>query len=707
MLKAAMKPESLPAGRPRPYYPARSERKPMVKWFDPRVLFKTGMDVVKSALIGSQLDTRELQIVPEADVRDSTERTSTPTGHTFREYEMEGAGEFVFDFMADTGDGWDSTYSVASLLSRDRLNVPVAEGADERISLPRGRFLLIGSDLVYPSANLKEYRQRFLTPFGTAWDWLWKKASAQPPVPREYGEYVRLKDPPAIYAIPGNHDWYDSLSAFRMRFCNLLRNRKVGEWRTDQSRSYFVLKLPERWCVFGVDIGLDESVDNLQYNYFYQVVKKLEPDSRIILLAAEPDWVQGGVQNPRTYDRLRSVELFIRESWEESRAGEAPPRVWINLTGDTHCYQSYSRRTIPEIEADVNRRLAKDPFGQYRRELALNEIRDNYYPRVKFVAGGGGAFLHPTHGYNTRKTRIIPTELDRTRFDEDDKQAQVTAADVFNPEGRYPNEKTSKWLAFKSALLFLPRNLLLAGIFGLVYGLVGWTLNDFLDMYIKPGEGPPALNEQLLAQIPFASMLWLLIIALAFSLSAENKWRGLAVGLLQATAVFAGYCFLYYWLHRAMHLVVGKADFNLMFKFLLFVLQFAWGFILGSTIFAWSFYINLTFFHTDHNNAFSHASIAEYKNFQKYKIEKGGKLTVYSIAVPDPVPYSTPEKDEVDPAHWQEIAGANGEDWNRLPYHAQPGDKQLKPRPIRYFLIERVVIDPEAETVEFLRGDRS
>jgi hypothetical protein len=45
-----------------------------------------------------------------------------------------------FDFMADTGDGGNSTYSVARLLAQPSLKMGKTE-------LPRGRLLIIGGDL--------------------------------------------------------------------------------------------------------------------------------------------------------------------------------------------------------------------------------------------------------------------------------------------------------------------------------------------------------------------------------------------------------------------------------------------------------------------------------------------------------------------------------------------------------------------------------
>lgn len=52
--------------------------------------------------------------------------------------------ELWFDFMADTGDGGNSSYSVARLLAQPSLRV---RNNDSLITLLRGNLLLIGGDL--------------------------------------------------------------------------------------------------------------------------------------------------------------------------------------------------------------------------------------------------------------------------------------------------------------------------------------------------------------------------------------------------------------------------------------------------------------------------------------------------------------------------------------------------------------------------------
>ena len=57
---------------------------------------------------------------------------------------MSGREELWFDFMADTGDGGNSTYTVARLLAQPQLKLEV-EGNQK--CLQRGNLLMIGGDL--------------------------------------------------------------------------------------------------------------------------------------------------------------------------------------------------------------------------------------------------------------------------------------------------------------------------------------------------------------------------------------------------------------------------------------------------------------------------------------------------------------------------------------------------------------------------------
>ena len=87
--------------------------------------------------------------------------------------------EFSFLLMGDTGEGDYSQYAVVPPLCR------VADRCD-------AAFVFICGDVVYPVGNVNEYGDKFYDPYRT------------------------LQRP--IYAIPGNHDWYDDLSAYMYNF---------------------------------------------------------------------------------------------------------------------------------------------------------------------------------------------------------------------------------------------------------------------------------------------------------------------------------------------------------------------------------------------------------------------------------------------------------------------------------------------------------
>ena len=110
----------------------------------------------------------------------------------------------------------------------------------------------MGGDQVYPTASYDEYSNRLLKPY----------EAALPHVP--------ALEAPDLYAIPGNHDWYDGLSNFSRIFC---QKKWIGGWKTRQRRSYFAVKLPHNWWLWGIDIQLEGYIDEPQLNYFYEIGK--------------------------------------------------------------------------------------------------------------------------------------------------------------------------------------------------------------------------------------------------------------------------------------------------------------------------------------------------------------------------------------------------------------------------------------------------
>ncbi len=117
-------------------------RRPMVRWLDPPQLVDTAMRVVLSGVVTSYSDSRELQALVPPEVLDR----SHPS-------------ELWLDYVADLGDGWNSTYTVARLLAGEKLELDW-EGEVHRTE--RGRILVMGGDQVYPVPKRTEYENRLL-----------------------------------------------------------------------------------------------------------------------------------------------------------------------------------------------------------------------------------------------------------------------------------------------------------------------------------------------------------------------------------------------------------------------------------------------------------------------------------------------------------------------------------------------------------------
>jgi hypothetical protein len=268
-------------------------RKGPIGWLAPLLLLSTGLRTLLHILFGAYLDKRELQNSLDGDVFD---HSATATG------------DLWLDYVADLGDGFNATYSIAYLLAQEELEVD-----GER--LPRGRLLLMGGDQVYPLASGDGYENRMKGPYRAA------LPEAPAGAPR-----------PTLFALPGNHDWYDGLTAFLRLFARR-KDGHIGGWRTEQRRSYFAVKLPANWWLFAVDEQFGAYIDDPQLLYFERAAEHVGPEDRVILMTPSPTWVKGR-QNPDAYD---AVDYFIRTILAPTQA-----QVRVLVSGDLHHYARYS-----------------------------------------------------------------------------------------------------------------------------------------------------------------------------------------------------------------------------------------------------------------------------------------------------------------------------------------------------------------------------
>lgn len=519
---------------------------PMVGWYDPRQLARTAVDVAVSTIFGKHADYRitEALVVPSQDDNifddDSTDVPANEDGI----YDYSERDHIWIDYVADTGDGWDSTYSVAYQVGQPQLDLPGIDGP-----IPRGEILVFGGDQVYPVANRKSYRERLLEPYEAA-------------LPRT--------DPPNphVFAVPGNHDWYDSLVSFTRLFCS---RRWFGGWKTRQSRSYFALKLPHHWWLVGTDVQLDSDIDLPQLKYFKRIARKMDDGDRIILCTAEPHWIFAKIYN-KYDDEMNENNLAFLDKRIFTRQ-----QLAVYMSGDLHHY----------------RRHATDGGLQ------------------KITAGGGGAFLHATHGEDVQEL-----------------------ADGYTLRKSFPPENESKKLSWKN-LGFLFLNPWFGCVTALLYMLTCWSVMANLSRF-GLRQWWPAVKAALVTSIANpTAVFWILLVWGGFLMFTDtySKWYRWIAGTLHGfTHVLA--TFLIGWFAT----YVSVRYFGLKFArppqlFVAAAIIATLGWVVGSTVMGVYLTISLNFFQRHSNEAFSALATPDWKHFLRLRIDANGGLTLFPIGI--------------------------------------------------------------------------
>jgi hypothetical protein len=260
---------------------------------------------------------------------------------------------FSFMVIGDTGEGDAPQYAV----------VPgfLTVGQDTA-------FTVLSSDVIYPVGATDDYGTKFFRP---------------------YQDY-----PAPIYAIPGNHDWYEDLNGFMRVFCDapplpadpaprpltpawlrsLLWHRPSA---VDEQRLAEASKLRSApaqqavqpgpyWAidagpvrVIGIDTGLLGTLDAEQGRWLREVSAGPVPK---ILITGSPLYVDGE-HHPCPIEGGGTVDDLVRD----------PERNFVAaIGGDIHNYQRYPVHVPGHVSGTVR-------TIQY------------------VVSGGGGAFMHATH----------------------------------------------------------------------------------------------------------------------------------------------------------------------------------------------------------------------------------------------------------------------------------------------------------------------
>jgi hypothetical protein len=567
------------------------EAQPMVGWFDPRQLMSTGIEVAVSTVLGRHSDHRliEAVIAPKHDPPyDYTRHYKEPdTYEKLVPDEVRGERrEIWIDYVADTGDGWDSTYAVASALARPAMHAGTKSGS---VETQRGDVLIMGGDEVYPTANRKEYKRRLLLPFETALKEM-KQGN------------------PHVYAIPGNHDWYDSLVSFTRVF---IGKDWFGGWFAPQDRSYFALKLPQGWWLLGVDTQLGSDLDALQLEYFEKALEDMGEHDRVILCCAEPLWVLQAFYHhfdPEVYNESNLAYLN-----KEVLKG----RVQVFIAGDLHHYRRHA----------------------------------NEWGVQKITCGGGGAFLHPTHAPKAEK-------LPGDELPADDAAPGVKrVGPAYSIKCADPDARTSRRITWRN-LLFPYYNPWFGLFIGFVYLVAAWAFKLPDPQLHYAGFGAYMTDMcRMLVDRPGASF-WALLMLGAWVFFTDThstvyKWcAGATHGFSHLAAVFVSG-----WLAMRAMDATGLLSLGYGWQFLLkAAIIFGVSGLLGSVVMGLYLLISLNVFGRHYNEAFSSLSIADYKSFLRMHIDAEGKLTIYPFRI-HRVPRSWMEQPGQTPA-WAPAGGS-------------------------------------------------
>ncbi|MBY0475357.1 MAG: hypothetical protein K2Q13_09900 [Nitrosomonas sp.] len=329
---------------------------------------------------------------------------------------------YWFDYIADTGDGSRAVYNVAYLCLSELWLKEDGKTAEGQVSLsqtgefnqrlPRGEFLFVGGDTAYHVADIAALKERFQTPFNWAYE--------------DIVTTGRKVEQRPIYGIPANHDYYDALDGFNRQFCSPitpdihplvraqedLKDPQLGlhGFRREQKSSYVSLQLPFGWMLWGLDSQKGKMDKRQQAFFVNQFCDKFTQDGSLFdenkkekvqatLRTAIPDKLIVATPEPSTVFGKRAAsdaamtESFLRLGLEPSFLHDgrlSQNKCRLDISGDVHHYERY--------------------WGN------INEHGEsgNY---ASVVAGGGGAFLHPSHtdAGEIKKQRVYPVAIDSHR----------------------------------------------------------------------------------------------------------------------------------------------------------------------------------------------------------------------------------------------------------------------------------------------------
>ena len=281
-------------------------------------------------------------------------------------------GDFSFIVIGDTGEGDPSQMSLRNQL--------IAASHRDHV-----KFLVLSSDVIYPDGKMKDYERNFYLPF--------------------HG----FEKP--IYAIPGNHDWFDADEGFNANFLERdsailsLKARLLSDLKTkvittderfheiadeaDRLRKYYRVQNglqrgpffefhTSGFSVIAVDTGILRTVDPYESAWLEQALIRAGTNFKLVVLG-HPFLVAGADTTANDPEFQKIYETMKRFS------------VDIVMAGDTHDFEFYKEK--------------------YATESAPKEM-------LHFVNGGGGAYLSIGTSIAFPEKPVVPDYAFYPRTDE-------------------------------------------------------------------------------------------------------------------------------------------------------------------------------------------------------------------------------------------------------------------------------------------------
>jgi len=383
-------------------------------------------------------------------------------------------------------------------------------------------------------------------------------------------------------------------------------------------------------------VALGTDIDTGQLGYFEERARALQPGAQIVLCAAKPTWTATHHGDPTAPDVL--------EYFERTVIGDGAA-LRLTLSGDLHLYARY---TAADGES-------------------------------KIIAGGGGAYLAPTHHLATPVRHPSP---DTSGTGSHDSPKQFELRHVF------PSKDESRRLRGRIvAQIYRNRGFFL--VTAATYGLVAMAVPA--DRIFDPAGRLQAVA----ALLPVALVGLLVFAALyVFTAGAEVSRRR-----KRAAAI----------LHTVLHLavVVGVVDLLLQMSgaaagdpWVRAVLGGAVGALLGPLVVAVYLWI-ADHFRVNSNELYAGCANEAYKNFLRLHVDRTG-LTVYPIGVrlptgwtfdsdaPQEAPGDRRERGDWAARPWFRPTSAIEPELIEKPIHIPPRPPRPRPRSVASF--------PDADT---------